>query len=259
MSLQQAMIKMRQKTENFGHRLFDWIAPPACATCGQPLENHKDTLCPMCWQKFQDNLSKSYCPVCGHDTGPYALIDDRCYRCQNRHPHVSQMTRVGDYSGTLRELILGFKFKRQSHLDRFLGSLIASAILGSPALEDVDFFIPIPLHWRRRWTRRYNQADLLLQAAADELNQSGRSISINRDLLRIRYTQPQTSLAVSHRLRNLHGAFACRPDAPYQGKHLCLIDDVTTTGTTLRVAAATCKKAGAAQISAVVLAVAAND
>ncbi|MCP4709176.1 MAG: ComF family protein [Planctomycetes bacterium] len=119
--------------------------------------------------------------------------------------------------------------------------------------------MPIPLHWRRRWSRRYDQAQLLTRATQLALKQQNLSIPVNCDLLRIRHTAPQTSMAHSHRLQNLKGAFAVRSDAPLQGKHICLIDDVTTTGTTLRIAGRTLIKAGAAQVSAAVIAVAAND
>ena len=92
-----------------------------------------------------------------------------------------------------------------------------------------------------------------------ELKKQDCTIPINSDLVRLRNTAPQTSMAPSHRLINLKGAFGVRRDAGFQDKHICLIDDVTTTGTTLRVAAQTLKKAGAARVSAAVLAVAAND
>jgi ComF family protein len=239
--------------------IMELLCPGLCPVCSRELPDAAETICSDCWQKLRDSLPDPYCPVCGHDSGPYSLIEGRCHRCQNRRPAVSHVLRVGPYQGVLRELILAFKFRRQSHLDLFLGDLLASALQGDPDLQDVDLIVPIPLHWRRRWSRSYNQAELLAHAVARNLKARQRNIPINTDLLRVRYTEPQTSLATSHRLINLRGAFAVRSDVRFEGKHLCLIDDVTTTGTTLRVAAQALKKTGPRRISAAVLAVAAND
>lgn len=241
------------------HEVMELICPGLCPACSGELNDHDDALCSNCWCKLRESILDQYCPTCGHDSGPYSLIDGRCHRCQNRRPVVNHVLRVGPYQGVLRELILAFKFRRQSHLDHFLGSLLASAFLGDSELRDVDLLVPVPLHWRRRWTRSYDQAELLARATARKLRAQQRNIPVNCDLLRVRYTQPQTSLAHSHRLINLRGAFAPRPDTHFEGKHLCLIDDVTTTGTTLRVAAQALKKTNPRKISAAVLAVAAND
>lgn len=241
------------------HEIMELICPGLCPACSGELNNHNETLCSDCWNKLRESIPGQYCPTCGHECGHYSLIEGRCHRCQNRRSPVHHVLRVGPYQNVLRELILAFKFHRQSHLDHFLGSLLASAFLGDPELQDVDLIVPVPLHWRRRWSRSYDQAELLAHATAQKLRTQKRSIPVNCDLLRVRYTQPQTSLAISHRLINLRGAFALRPDICFEGKHLCLIDDVTTTGTTLRVAAQALKKANPRKISAAVLAVAAND
>ena len=191
--------------------------------------------------------------------GPYGLIEGRCHRCQKRRPVVAHVVRVGRYDEVLRKLILALKFRGRQHLDGLLGTMLGDAIMGAPAVRTADVLVPVPLHWRRRLSRRYNQAELLARRAAKRLKEQGCAIPVDRNLLRIRNTRPQTSLAHSHRLRNLHGAFATRAGRWYEGKHICLVDDVTTTGTTLRVAAAALRKAGAVKVSAAVVAVAAND
>jgi ComF family protein len=242
-----------------GRHLLDLICPPACAACNAPVADNCDVLCLPCWDRFRQNLQTPCCPTCGHDCGPYSLIDDRCHRCRRRRPVVSRVIRVGPYLDPFRRLILGFKFHRQSRFDRFLGDLLASAVLGEPEIRRVDYFVPIPLHWRRKWVRSYNQAELLALSLKAGLKKQGLEIPVNMDLVRIRHTPPQTSLSAGQRLVNLRGAFAARPDADFRGKHICLIDDVTTTGATLRAAGQTLRKAGAAGVWAAVLAVAAND
>ncbi|KPK76196.1 MAG: hypothetical protein AMJ79_07715 [Phycisphaerae bacterium SM23_30] len=242
-----------------GHELLELLYPPNCPGCGAPIDDSSDQLCPACWQQLRQISPGLYCTMCGHNSGPYALIDGRCHRCQNRRPAVTRVLRVGPYQDVLRELILAFKFRRQSQLDGFLGRLLAAVIIGDDQLRRAHLLVPVPLHWRRRWARRYDQSELLARAVRKELERQNLPVPISFDLVRLRHTPPQTSMALSHRLINLKGAFGVRPDVDFHGKHLCLIDDVTTTGTTLRVAAQTLKKAGAERISAAVLAVAAND
>ena len=242
-----------------GRQSLELLCPSTCLLCRTPIDEFDEALCSSCWQKFQTTLTPPACPTCGHNVGAYALIDDRCHRCQNRRPVVSRVVRVGQFTGLLREFIHAIKYENQTHLDRFLGQLLASAILGDKILSTVDVLIPIPLHWRRRWQRRYNQSDLLARQTRYHLNKQGLNLPIRRDLLRVRHTIEQTTLAISDRMRNLRGAFAVRPDADFTGKHICLIDDVTTTGTTLRVAANALKQTKPARITAAVLAVAGNN
>ena len=241
------------------HEVMELLCPPHCVGCAAEIADSRDRLCPDCWEQLREISPGQYCTLCGHNSGPYALIEGRCHRCQNRRPPVSRVVRVGPYQDVLRELIVSFKFRRQSQLDVFLGQLLAAALIGDSQLAQADLLMPIPLHWRRRWSRRYDQAELLVRAARKDLKRQGLSIPVSFDLVRLRHTAPQTSMATSHRLVNLQGAFSVRTDADLQGRHICLIDDVTTTGTTLRVAAQALKKAGAARVSAAVLAVAAND
>ncbi|MBN1765285.1 MAG: ComF family protein [Sedimentisphaerales bacterium] len=256
--------RLIKKLVSIIHRPFilalDMVCPPVCAGCRIELESNDAVLCRECWQSLQDTLQDQACPVCGHSAGRYSLVNGRCHRCRNTRPVVSRVVRLGNYQTILRELILALKFRRQSRLDHFLGHLLAAAISGEREISAADMLVPIPLHWRRYWARRYNQAELLTRSTAAALHQQGIHIPVSSDLVRIRNTPPQTSLtSLTDRLANIRGAFAVRAGHNFKDKHICLIDDVTTTGTTLRVAAGTLRRAGARKISAAVLAVAAND
>lgn len=242
-----------------GRASLELVCPPICVICSEPIEDMSETLCVTCWREFQTALQPKSCPTCGHNVGPFALIDDRCHLCQNRRPVISRTVRVGQFSGLLRQLIHAIKYRHQSRLDRFLGQLLAAAIVGDPVVRTADILMPVPLHWRRRLQRHHNQADLIARQTQYSLKQQGKIVRLQRDLVRIRHTAAQTTLAISARMRNVRGAFVVRPDADFRGRHVCLIDDVTTTGSTLRVAANALKRAQPAQISAAVLAVAGND
>jgi len=151
-------------------------------------------------------------------------------------------------------MILGFK-KGRTELDSVLGFLANSALQGSSFCDDVDFFVPVPLHWTRRLVRGYNQSLVL----AKRLKQP--TGKINTDLARIRRTKFQTSFDDSKtweakRAANVAGAFAVRYGHNFAGQNLCLVDDIKTTGATLNECARTLKEAGASKVFALVLAVA---
>jgi len=148
-------------------------------------------------------------------------------------------------------MILAFK-KGRTELDSVLGFLANSALQGSGFLNEIEFFVPVPLHWWRRLTRGYNQALVLAKRLKHP------SAKINTDLVRIRYTktQPGGVADVAARARNVAGAFAVRRGHNLISRRVCLIDDIKTTGATLNECAKTLKEAGAAKVFALVLAVA---
>ncbi|MBN1435782.1 MAG: ComF family protein [Sedimentisphaerales bacterium] len=239
------------------HVLLDLISPRLCEICDEPLALQDHGLCCRCWQRFADQQRLlDYCRLCGRTAGRFSLVDGRCFQCRNRRPAVGYMVRIGTYQGLFRDLLISFKFHNGHHLDRMFGRMLADVICANRDLHSVDVLVPIPLHWRRRITRSYNQSELLAHAVAGILKNQGLNIPINTNLLRIRNTIPQSLLPVSKRLTNLQNAFFARSEAGFEGMHVCLVDDVTTTGTTLQTAARVIKRAGAARVSAAVLAVA---
>jgi ComF family protein len=136
-------------------------------------------------------------------------------------------------------------------LDSVVGFLANSALQGSSFCNDVDFFVPVPLHWSRRLFRGYNQSLVLTMKLKHA------AAKINTDLVRIRRTKFQPMAASpAARARNVAGAFAVRYDHDFAGRRVCLVDDIKTTGATLNECAKTLKQGGAAKVFALVLAVA---
>jgi ComF family protein len=110
--------------------------------------------------------------------------------------------------------------------------------------------IPVPLHWRRRWSRGYNQSEALARMLATRLALPCRP----RWLRRIRNTPQQTQQTPSARSENVRGAFAARPGSPLAGQTVLLVDDVMTTGSTAGEAARALRAAGAGRVVVAVLA-----
>lgn len=224
--------------------------PPQCRLCQSALGEGQPLLCRTCWEGLSQSLGGHYCRRCGRTVSPYGLLPDGCGRCCEERILFDGILRVGLYESTLRNLILQLKFHEMTEFTHLLGQMLDTVFETRPWTEPVDYLVPVPLHWRRRLERGFNQSYLLAQCL------SHARIPICRDLVRIRYTRRQWDLTPAQRRRNVRGAFAIRKDHPFLGKIVCLVDDITTSGATLAECASVLKRAGAAKVYAVVLAVA---
>jgi ComF family protein len=144
----------------------------------------------------------------------------------------------GPYEGVLRQLIHLFKYAKMRTLERPLSALLVRALARDEAF---DAIVPVPLHWRRRFQRGFNQADLLARGVA-----RATGIPIVRALRRIRSTSTQAGLSNRTRRQNVTSAFRSRNVA---GKRILLIDDVMTTGATGAACALALKQAGAGRVA----------
>jgi ComF family protein len=150
----------------------------------------------------------------------------------------------GAYEGTLRKLIHLFKYGGMRRLAKPLGDLLAEALPGD---REFDAVVPVPLHWRRRWQRGFNQSKLLGKAIARR-----RGIPLIDGLRRAGATRSQAGLSGSARRENVAGAFRARRRVT--GLRILLIDDVMTTGATAGACARALKRAGAQSVSVLSLA-----
>ena len=121
-----------------------------------------------------------------------------------------------------------------------LGQLLAAAL---PREEHFDGVVPVPLHWRRRWQRGFNQSELLARGIGKQCG-----LPVLTALRRTRYTAAQAGLSNTGRRRNVATAFAVRRGQALAGKRLLLIDDVLTTGSTAAACARVLRRAGAASV-----------
>ncbi len=169
--------------------------------------------------------------------------EGRCALCRSGLRGFDAAYCFGAYEGVLRELIHLYKYGKVRTLAEALGGLMAQAL---PRDEAFDAVVPVPLYWRRRWQRGFNQAELLARV------QSRRTgIPILKALRRVRATPNQAGLSNSERRRNMTQAFRCggRGEKPLAGKRILLIDDVLTTGSTAAACALALKRAGARRVA----------
>jgi ComF family protein len=224
--------------------------PGVCVNCRGSIRETDENLCRDCWDELLACTGGDYCRRCGRDAGKFALLEGSCPDCQGKEISFDRIARAGVYSHSLQEMILSFKNGR-TELDSVLGFLAKSALQGGGFGDQIDLFVPVPLHWSRRLARGYNQSYVL----AGRLKSTTAKISTN--LVRIRRTKSQPAMASpAARARNVAGAFAVRYGHDFAGRKICLVDDIKTTGATLNECAKTLKQAGASKVFALVLAVA---
>ncbi|MHC4280779.1 MAG: ComF family protein [Planctomycetota bacterium] len=249
--------RAKKRFRFFLQGLNQLLWPAICVNCSESISEDDQVLCRTCWDSLLESTSGDYCPTCGKDASRFALVDGECPNCQGKEFHFEKIARCGVYMNAMRSIILLFK-NGQTELVSLFSSFANSALEGSVFSQHVHFFVPVPLHWKRRLKRGYNQSQLICK----NLKQAKGKFST--DLVRIRNTRPQTSFDdlktfEARRAANVAGAFAIRRGHNFDRKNICLVDDIKTTGATLNECAKTLKEAGAAKVYALVLAVAGQN
>jgi len=181
--------------------------------------------------------------------GPHAE-DGICPSCRGQTLHFRGATAFGEYSGPLRELVHRHKYGRCSFLSVPLGRLLGRQIEREPFAEELEAVVPVPLHWRRKLERGFNQSELL----AHQIGKHLRLPVLPQALARSRFTASQAQLGASERKRNLVDAFRVRRPRRIEGRTVLLVDDVMTTCSTMAECAKVLRKAGAKRVCAAAVA-----
>ncbi|MFL6259393.1 MAG: ComF family protein [Thermoanaerobaculia bacterium] len=228
-------------------RLVHALLPAACLGCGRqlPAAGASLSLCAPCRAALAP-LPRQACAVCLRPLAAHALPEGyRCGACRQTPPAFDRLAALWSYRPPLDAVVRGLKFGRLDYLGRHLALAMADGL--GPGLAGCDRVVPVPLHWRRRLARGYNQAERIARPLAGRLG-----LPCVQALARRRATPPQSLLGREERLANLRKAFRVPRPERVRGLHILLVDDVATTGATLDAAAAALKKAGAAAITALV-------
>ena len=217
---------------------LEFLFPPVCPGCGRL----GYPICPHCRADIVP-IPGSDCRICNRQLD----FADICGRCNAGRHSLERVYAAAVYSGPVRDAITRFKYNNHRFLADALGELLARRIRG----EAFDSFLvaPVPLHRNRRKSRGYNQSALLGRRVSERL---GLRYEPN-GLERVRDTDPQVGRNLKQRLANVKGAFGPGA-ADLNGKDILLIDDLSTTGATLEACAKAARNAGAASVTAAVVA-----
>jgi ComF family protein len=229
--------------------LLDVFLPPLCHVCRSFIPDAGDVhICDSC-RGLMPAVASPLCTICGI---PFAGAggDHICGPCQTSVPPFDAARGALVYTGPCRELIHGFKYHSKTHLRRPLALLTAEHLSGFVAGRAPELIVPVPLHVRRLRSRGFNQAVLLGEILARTW-----CLPLHRQALRrVRWTEPQITLAAAERRNNVRGAFAVAERGAVQGKGIVLLDDVYTTGSTAAECARVLKEAGARSVTVVTVA-----
>ncbi len=212
--------------------------PARCWLCHLPLQIACHGLCSLCLHQLP--ALPALCPRCGLPASSHG----ECGRCLRQPPLWQRLTCVSDYQPPLSHWIQQLKFSRTIALRVMLARLLLLKLLTKRRIDpDVvfDLVLSVPLHHQRAWQRGYNQAALLAQPLAHWLQ-----CEYREGVSRIRQRRAQHLLTAAARRHNLHDAF--RLEMPVQGRHILLIDDVVTTGSTVTEISRLLQARGAASI-----------
>ncbi len=240
--------------------LWRLIYPEQCLVCGAVLGPERRHFCAACHDALPW-VGEHACPRCGAAAGLYATLAGGCAACRGCHFAFRRAVAPLRYEGVARDLILRFKLGRKASLAYALGDLLCDHLAETAPSLAVDLVASVPLHWRRRMRRGFDQAAMLALEVATRLR-----LPLARRLLRrTRHTMSQTALSALRRSINVRGAFAVRAArrgpgplgrildrvrgrVPLLGKRVLLIDDVFTTGSTVNECARVLREAGAAEV-----------
>lgn len=233
-----------------GSRLLALVYPQDCLICRRPLrEAAPYPVCDSCISAPEALSAEIVCAKCGSAFLNQRSIDSQglCRLCASGVTAFAAAYSFGEYAGALRELIHLLKYRRIRPLAVPLGRMMARAL---PPQATHHAIVPMPLHWRRRFIRGFNQAELLAHVVAGRTG-----LPVLPALRRRAHTRAQATLPSSAQRRaNVRGVFAVPHPETISGMRLVLVDDVLTSGATVNSAATALLRSGAARVDVLTLA-----
>lgn len=235
---------------DFIETLSDLVFPPACHFCDCPDVESGFEICTDCAASIT-RIEPPLCTQCGlplaHNIADALLF---CGTCLTDPPAYGTARFGVAYEGDLRQALKNFKYNSQLRLSSALGQLLSEAFFRHYDSAEFDVMVPVPIHRKKLLERGFNQTVILARKLSVKTG-----IPLDRNCFKkIVDTPAQARLSRKERQYNLKGSFQVSRLNVIKDKRILLVDDVATTGSTIREAARTLHKAGAAQVSVLVLA-----
>ena len=214
---------------HYSKACFDLLLPRTCVVCGRKLLTDEKHLCLHCavdlpltlyWERLHNPMADRFNKLL-QDSLEREWRDERyAFACA---------LMFYDSEGAYRQIPYSIKYKGNIPVGRHFGKMLGNMLSLAAHFKDVDMVIPVPLHWTRRWKRGYNQAEVIAEAIAQELGVQMRTDALKRN----KRTVTQTRLEIEEKARNVAGAFSSNPALEAVPRHILLVDDIFTTGSTL--------------------------
>ena len=225
---------MLERAVDICNGLGRWLWPPRCALCGRPGQLDLD-LCAGCDGDLR--LNDNVCEHCAEPLPRELSQPTLCGACLQHPPTFDACVAPFLYAFPVDRMIQGLKYRRELHYGRVLGGLLARHLIRRDTRPDI--VIPMPLALRRYRERGFNQARELALPLCRALD-----VTLRSDLVvRQRETREQAALDRNERSKNTLDAFALA--SPFRARHVAIVDDVVTTGSTANELAKVLRAAGA--------------
>ena len=257
---------------------MDAVFPSRCCSCGRFFKLRRKTessspgsqgrdpewdddlagsLCGVCI-RLVERVGSPHCTCCGRPFDSTQGVDHRCGHCRENPADYFRARSAAVYRGAFKALVCAYKYQYRVELTVPLARILWETLnfYWDPRL--IDYVIPVPLHRRRLRERGFNQAELMIRAwpamsgAPDRQRKPPTLLTDN--LVRCRYTAPQTGLDRRQRVTNLVDAFQLVDPSTVRGRRVLLVDDVLTTGATVNACARVLRRAKAASVEVLTLA-----
>jgi len=209
------------------------LFPYQCCIC-HSMNCHDIAVCPECIPLLQ--YTQAQCQYCAL---PLPNSRSVCAQCLRKPPLHNHLITLGYYQNELKKLITGFKFQQKLYAGKLLAQLLSAKLARQ---EKPECLLPVPLHRKRLRQRGFNQSIEIAKVIKSQLN-----IPIDcHSIKRINNTQPQSELPPQERYQNVKNAFRMLKPIPY--RHVAIVDDVITTGSTVKALSQVLKQAGVTTI-----------
>ena len=237
---------MIHSTLHIIRNLADFLLPRKCIVCGEKLTAQEEHICRWCrddmpqtrfWQLRHNPMADKINAAIQKELEK--LWDAGDFRTERyvRAAALFFFNEEGDY----KKIPYRIKYEGDIRAGRYFGKMLGDRMSRAEWFQDVDIIIPVPLHWRRKWKRGYNQAEIIAQGISGALG-----IPVRTGILRRRkHTRTQINLNIQQKSANVAGAFSASlpqtrstnadnsSNRTYRPRHILLVDDVFTTGSTL--------------------------
>lgn len=221
-------------------QIRDFLIPPLCPGC-RTVVMQDYNICQTCWPHIRF-ITDPLCQTCGM---PFEFILEQevlCGTCIQKAPPYEKGRSVLAYNDLSKKLILPFKHGDATYLAQWMAHW---SFRRYPSLfQDIDYIVPVPLHWKRLAQRQYNQAALFARCLSKLTNVLHQPLSLKRAW----HTDSQEGKNLEERRENVSTAFVVEPADAFKGKSVLLVDDVFTTGATIEACCQALRRSGVHRI-----------
>jgi len=225
--------------QNVMRGFLDALYPPLCLICGEVSRGTFPHCCETCYDSFEP-VGRSCCELCGE---PFvdSPVTHLCLPCMKKRPPFSWCRGLFQYRGAVSEALLIFKYGGRISLKKPLTNALAAGIETMEYFPEAELLVPVPLSWRGRWKRGFNQSHVLALPLARQMG-----IEICTDAIKKKGNRIQVGLTAAERIINASVSYVPGPSVEcVKGKKVLLFDDVYTTGATVKACARILGRAGA--------------